>query len=82
MMRTTTQDTRWERGSQPDPRIVYKWFAAKKATGWQVVKAIKWWRKQDRSNPLVCFPQKTWKNAPIINDDGEHTRNIVDGVSL
>ena len=45
MMRTTIQDTRWERGIQPDPRIVYKWFAAKKATGWQVVKAIKWWRK-------------------------------------
>ena len=52
------EGTRQERGSELGPRIVYKWFAAKKITAWQAVKAIKWWGKQDRSYLLVCFPKK------------------------
>ena len=47
-----------------------------------MVKAIKWWEKQERSYPLVRFPQKIWKKVPKINNDGEHTGKNEDGVSL
>lgn len=78
---TVKEWTRRQCENEPGSRTIYEWSAAKQASGWEMVKAIKWWKKQNRSYPLACFVKKFEKNVPIINNDGEHAKKIEGGVS-
>lgn len=77
------ESTRQQRGSDPGPLIVCCWFRAKqKATVWQFVKAIfngeNKKTKQILSTSLF-FSKNMKKN--INNNNAEHKRKIVNGVS-
>ena len=78
--------TRQQRGSEPDPQMVCKWFAAQKhMQGDKRLRqnSSKWCyviRKTGQILFICLLSSKNKTNVPIINIDGEHTKKIEDGV--
>ena len=81
LMQLSVNEGTRQRGTEPGPRVVYKWFAAKASLGNNWLKLLIMGKARQILSTRFFFSKKCEKNVPIIKNDAKHTRTIEDGVA-